>query len=233
MNCTKPSLDLGFPTSDGPTARLVAQRIIDTLYESMHTPSLSIMQTTGKLDVGTLLEDMLLLTESHGIHANLLLGPTDPLDSPVFKKHRIGWLTWETEISGRESPSLTLIDPSDLFALRVYISGIVTENDGRATFLGDFLDTTFSSISSNERLFAFMSQIASRMKAHEASGAFVISEELHDKQKLAIAHRVADRVIKIKALDGKEERSNLSHSPRLRISSSLTGTRRERAFALP
>lgn len=158
-----------------------------------------VVQVNGAGMVPALLEDLLLLAESEGIETSLLLGPTDPTDSPLFVGHRIGWLTWEENCPQARRPQFRTINPSELVELRLFISQLLDpaergDRSSRLAVLGDFLDSVFCSVSSTETLFILMSQIATRIKAHDATGVFVISEELHDEAKLAIVRRFADAV---------------------------------------
>jgi hypothetical protein len=164
----------------------------------MSNSSIVLVQTGPEVNVTRLIEDILVVAESEKLETSLILGPTDPLDCHRFEGRQIGWLTWEENDLQKGRPSLVILKPSDLVGLRLYISDIISQEHGRLAVIGDFLDTIFTSVPSNETLFILISQIATRMKSHNVAGIFIVSEGLHDETRLAIVRRFADSVVRIK-----------------------------------
>jgi len=208
-----------------------AGAVIEVLREAVNNSSLVLVQTGAEVNVTRLIEDILLVAESEKIDTRLLLGPTDPLDCQLFEKRQIGWLTWEENDPQQGRPTLTILKPSDLVGLRLYISDIISKEHGRLALIGDFLDTVFTSVSSNETLFILVSQIATRMKSHGVAGIFTVSEGLHDEARLALVRRFADKVVRIKP---SSESTKSRHAPRNRPApESLYQTRSDRSIFLP
>lgn len=208
-----------------------AGTVFEVLREAMNNSSLVLVQTGAEVNVTRLIEDILLVAESVKIETRLILGPTDPLDCQLFEKRQIGWLTWEENDPQKGRPALTILKPSDLVGLRLYVSDILSKEHGRLALIGDFLDTVCTSVSSNETLFILVSQIATRMKSHGAAGIFIVSEGLYDETRLALVRRFADKVVRIKV---SNESTKSRQSPRnRRAPESLYQTRSERSIFLP
>ncbi len=206
---------------------------VDLLQGTLSQSSLTVVLARGKINVPALIEDILAVVDSEGIETSLLLGPTDPSDAPLFEGHQIGWLAWDEENPELGRPPVTVVDPRNLVDLRLLISKFLADETRHRILLGDFLDCVFTTVASCETLFILMSQIVTRIKTHNATGLFIFSEELHDKTKLAIAARFADRVIRVRAVEEDKGRSRSSSDLRAPISRQWPSITTTRAFALP
>ncbi len=188
-----------------------------------------LVQVRGEVSVPKLLEDLLVAAEAEGMQSCLLLGPTDPVDSSLFEGRSIAWLTWEPAPSQTGRPTFAVINPSDSLALRLFVSEILQKKTGQLAILGDFIDSLFRSETRTESLFILMSQIATRIKNENATGIFVISEELHDKARLAIARRFADKIVKIRVPNEPQTRPSVERTAK----EQLVDVKMAKMFMLP